>query len=179
MTARRAIGSAILAVGGIAVLILLRQGPEDPPSSAVRDWSRIASGRLHLEMRSTSPAAVSRFFVERGIPFRVEPETLALPGFGLSGARVHAMDGRPSALAVYRDSQYRIVVCQRFEGRLEELPRPDRIFPRGPVKVHLYRSRRGSAVFRQDGSVIWSLASDVSEEEIVRLALNGKLGSGR
>lgn len=130
-------------------------------------------------MRSASPAAVSRFFVERGLPFRVDPETLALPGFRLSGARVHAMGGRPSALAVHRDSRNRIVVGQRFEGRLEDLPRPHRIFPRGPVKVHLYRSRRGSAVFWQDGSVTRSLASDVSEEEIVRLAPSGKLESGR
>jgi hypothetical protein len=179
LTARRAIGSAILAAAGIAVLILARRGPEDPPSSAVRDWARIASGRLHLEMRSTSPAAVSRFFLERGLPFRVDPETLALPGFRLSGARVHVMAGRPSALVVHRDPRNRIVVCQRFEGRLEELPSPDRVFLRDPAKVHLYRSSRGSAVFWQDGSVTRSLASDVSEEELVSLALNGKLGSGR
>jgi len=160
-------------------LVVSRRPSGDPPSRAVRDWSRIASGRLHLEMRSTSPAAVSRFFVERGLPFRVDPEMLALPGFRLSGARVHTMDGRPSALAVHRDARNRIVVCQTFVGRLEELPPPDRIFPRGPVKVHLYRSRRGSAAFWQDGSVTWSLASDVSEEELVRLALLGKLESGR
>lgn len=166
-------------VAAALFLVVSRRPSGDPPSRAVRDWSRIASGRLHLEMRSTSPAAVSRFFVERGLPFRVDPETLALPGFRLSGARVHTMDGQPSALAVYRDARNRIVVCQTFEGRLEGLPRPDRIVPRGPVKVHLYRSRRGSAAFWQDGSVTWSLASDVSEEELVRLALHGKLESGR
>lgn len=168
-----------LAATATFLLILSRRPPEDAPAAAIRDWSRIVSGRLHLEMRSTSPAAVSRFFVERGLPFRVDPETLALPGFRLSGARVHTMDGQPSALAVHRDARNRIVVCQTFEGRLEELPRPDRIFPRGPVKVHLYRSRRGSAAFWQDGSVTWSLASDVSEEELVRLALHGKPESGR
>lgn len=166
-------------IAAVAAVLVLRRPPEDAPGSAIRDWSRIASGRLHLEMRSTSPAAVSRFFVERGVPFRVEPEALALPGFRLSGARVHAMDGRPSALAVHRDARNRIVVCQTFEGRLEELPRPDRVFLRDPVKVHLYRSRQGSAVFWQDGSVTRSLASDVSGEELARLALHRNLGSGR
>lgn len=161
------------------MLVLWRLAtPEDPASSAVRDWSRITSGRLHLDMRSTSPAAVSRFFVERGFPFRVERETLALPGYRLVGARVHEIGGRPSTLAVYRDARNKIVVCQGFEGSVEELPRPDRIFLRDPVRVHLYRSRRNRAAFWQDGPVTWSLASDVPEEELVRLALHGKLESG-
>ena len=123
-------------------------------------------------MRSARPSAVSGFFVEKGLPFRVEPGTIALPGYQLVGARVHAIGGRPSALAVHRDARNKIVVCQRFEGRVEELPRPDRIFVRGGAKVHGYRSRRANAVFWQDGPVVRSLASDVPERELARLALS-------
>lgn len=123
-------------------------------------------------MRSTSPSAVSEFFVERGVPFPVDPRSLALPGYRLVGARVHGIGGRSSALAVHRDARNKIIVCQRFEGRVEELARPDRIFVRGAGKVHLYRSRRGSAVFWQDGAVTRSLASDVPGEELVRLAFS-------
>jgi hypothetical protein len=171
--ARRGI-TAVIAVAAavIAVLVLSRRPPEDPPSAAVRDWSRIASGRLHVDMRSTSPSAVSRFFVEGGLPFRVEPGTLALPGYRLVGARVHAIGGRPSALAVHRDARNKIVVWQTFEGRVQELPRPDRIFLRNAERVHLYRSRRARAIFWQDGAVIRSLASDLPEEEIVRLVFS-------
>ncbi|HZI66391.1 MAG TPA: hypothetical protein VFF17_07485 [Thermoanaerobaculia bacterium] len=165
---------AAVAVGVIAVLVLSRRTSETPPVSAVRDWSRIASGRLHLDMRSKIPAAVSGFFRERALPFRVEPRTLALPGYQLVGARVHSIGGRTSALAVHRDARNKIVVCQRFEGRVEELPRPDRIFVRGAGKVQVYRSRRGGAVFWQEGGVIRSFASDVSEKELVRLAFSEK-----
>lgn len=172
--AHRGITSVIaVAVAGIAVLVLSRRAPpRDPPSSAVRDWSRIASGRLHLDMRATSPSAVSRFFVERGLPFRVEPGALALPGYRLVGARVHAIGGRPSALAVHRDARNKIVVCQRFEGRVEELPRPDRVVLRNGERVRLYRDRGATAVFWQDGAVIRSLSADLPEEEIVRLAFS-------
>lgn len=144
----------------------------------MRDWSRIASGRLHLDVRSTSPSAVSRFFVERGLPFRVEPGALTLPGYRLVGARVHAIGGRPSALAVHRDARNKIVVCQRFEGRVEDLRRPDRVVLRNSERVHLYRSRGGMAVFWQDGAVTRSLASDLPEEEIVRLALSAAFHAG-
>jgi len=156
----------------VTLLVLSRRPPEDPPSSAVRDWSRIASGRLHLDMRSTSPSAVSRFFAERRLPFRVEPGALALPGYRLVGARIHAIGGLPSALAVHRDARNKIVVCQTFEGRVEELPRPDRAVLRSGGRVHLYRSRRARAIFWQDGAVTRSLASDLPEEEIVRLAFS-------
>ena len=164
-----------LAAAATLLLVPFRRTPGDPPSSAVRDWSRIATGRLHLEMRSTSPAAVSRFFVERGIPFRVDPESLALPGFGLSGARVHAVGGRPSALAAHRDARNKIVVCQRFEGRVEKLPRPDAVVVRDGTRVHVYRSRRGRAVLWRDGAVIRSLASDLPEDALVRLAFSAAL----
>ena len=155
-----------------SALFLSRQSSESLPSAAVRDWSRIASGRLHLEMRTKIPAAVSGFFLERALPFRVEPGTLALPGYQLVGARVHSIGGRTSALAVHRDRRNRIVICQRFEGRVEELPRPDRVVVRGAGEVRLYRSRRGGAIFWQEGGVIRSLASDVSDRELERLAFS-------
>jgi predicted oxidoreductase (fatty acid repression mutant protein) len=90
----------------------------------------------------------------------------------LVGARVHAIGGRPSALAVHRDARNKIVVWQTFEGRVQELPRPDRIFLRNAERVHLYRSRRATTIFWQDGAVIRSLASDLPEEEIVRLVFS-------
>lgn len=170
---RRGILSVIgVAAGVIAVLVLSRRSSEDLPSSAVRDWSRIASGRLHLDMRSANPSAVAGFFVERALPFRVGAGTIPLPGYRLVGARVHSIGARPSALVVHRDARNKIVLCQRFEGRVEELPRPDRTFVRDGNKVHLYRSRRRNAVFWQDGAVIRSLASDLPGEELARLALS-------
>ncbi len=161
-----------LAVAATLLLVLSRRAPEDLPSSAVRDWSRIASGRLHLDMRSTSPSAVSRFFLERGVSFRIEPGTIALPGYRLVGARVHAIGGRRSALAVHRDARNKIVVCQMFEGRVEELPRPDRVVLSNGESVRLYRSRGGRAVFWQDGTLTRSLASDLPEHQLVRLAFS-------
>ena len=170
---RRGILSAVgVAVGVLAVLLLSRRPSGDAPSAALGDWYRIASGRLHLEIRSANPSAVSGFFVERALPFAVEPGTVPLPGYRLIGAHVRAIGGRPSALAVHRDARNKIVVCQRFVGRVEELPRPDRTFARGAVKVHLHRFRRGNVVFWQDGAVIRSLASDVPGEELVRIAFS-------
>ena len=177
---RRGITSVIaVAAAVITVLILSRRAPpENPPSSAARDWYRIASGRLHLDMRSTSPSAVSRFFVERGLPFRVDPGALSLPGYRLVGAHVHAVGGRRSALVVHRDARNKIVVCQTFEGRVEDLPRADRVVLRNGARVHLYRLPGAAAAFWHDGTVTRSLASDLPEEEVVRLAFSATLPAG-
>jgi hypothetical protein len=123
-------------------------------------------------MRTTIPSAVSGFFVDRALPFRVDSGTLVLPGYRVVGARVHAIGGRVSALGVHRDARNKIVVCQRFEGRVHELPRADRTVLRDPAELYLYRSRRARAVFWQEEGLIRSLASDVPEEELVGLAMS-------
>ena len=174
---RRAIritAAAAIAATVLALLFLARPRRLDP-SSVARDWERIASGRLSLELRSDSPTAVSRFFSERGVGFPVPPDSLEIPGYRLVGARVHALAGRPSALYVYRSAAGTMLVCQMYRGRVAELAPGAQLLRRGNARLCVFRASGTSQVFWQDGEIVCALASDIAADEVVRIAFSKAL----
>ncbi len=168
--ARRIVAFLAAAAAAVAILLLSPQ-PTDPPASAARDWERWTSGRLHLELRSESPHAISRFFAERGIAFPVPAGTLEVPGYRLVGARIHSLAGRRSAFYVYRNARNKILVCQMYEGSVADLPRGARVVARGGARLYAFRASGLTQVFWQDGRVVCALVSDIAPEELARIAL--------
>lgn len=153
-----------------AVFLLARPQPSDLPSSAAHDWRRWTSGRLHLELRSQSPTAVSSFFSQRDIGFPVEPESLEIPGYRLVGARAHSFAGRISALSVYRGGRDQTLVCQMYEGRVGDLPTGGRVVERGDARFYVFQASDLTQVFWQDGPLVCAIVSDITAEELVQLA---------
>jgi anti-sigma factor RsiW len=162
---------AAAAAAVVAVFFLARPQRTDPFSQAARDWKSWKSGTLHLEIRSENPAALSRFFSERGIGFPVAAASLKIPGYRLIGARVHSLAGRPSAFSVYRGRDGEILVCQMYEGPLGVLPAGSRVVESGGVRVHAFERSNLSVVLWQDGPIVCALVSDGAFEDVVRLAL--------
>src|SRR2546427_8170509 len=78
--------------------------------------------------------------------------------------------GRPSALFAYRGPEGRDLVCQMYEGRLEELPRSDDVREHNGITFQVYRAGRLTVVFWQEGAVVCVLASDAEAETVIQLA---------
>jgi anti-sigma factor RsiW len=162
---------ATAAAAIVAIVLLSIPRGTDLPSSAAHDWKRWTSGRLHLEVRSASPQAISRFFGDRGVSFPVPAEMIALPGYRLLGARVHFLAGRRSTFSVHRGRNNETVVCQMYEGLVGDLPAGGRVVESGGARVLVFRASDLTQVFWQDGPVVCVLVSDAAPEEIVRIAL--------
>jgi hypothetical protein len=110
------------------------------------------------------------YFRERGIPFRTRVFDLAMMGYSLVGGRAHELNGKPSALFVYRGPGGRILVCQMFPGQISELPRSSDIRRHGDFTFRVYRRDRQTLVFWQEGDVTCVLASEGDPEELIQLA---------
>jgi hypothetical protein len=170
--ARRFAALAVAAAAAIAIALFSIPRATDLPSAAAQDWKRWTSGRLHLELRSGSPQAISRFFADRGVDFPVPSETIGIPGYHLLGARVHSLAGRKSTFSVYRGRRNETVVCQMYEGSVGDLPAGGRILESGGVRVLVFQASDLTQVFWQDGPIVCVLVSDAPPEEIVRIALD-------
>lgn len=140
------------------------------PSAVARDYSRFRSGALPLESTLTRADALEAFFRERGIPFRTRVLDLAMMRYQLAGGRAHRLDGRPSALFVYRGEGGRTLVCQMYEARIEELPPPADVRDHRGFRFQLYREGDVTVVFWQEGAVVCVLAGDFGEREVLALA---------
>jgi anti-sigma factor RsiW len=164
-----ALSAAAAAIAAIVFLAISRE--DDPPSAAARDWKRWKSGRIHLELQSGSAAAISHFFADRGVPFRVPTEMIVLSGYRLLGARVHSLVGRTSTFSVYRGRRNETVICQMYEAVLGDLPAGGRVVERDGARFFVFRASDLTQVFWQDGPIVCVLVSDSPPEELVRLAL--------
>jgi hypothetical protein len=174
LDARRAWRFAALAAAAaaiVAITLLSISEKADPASAAARDWKRWTSGRVHLELRSGSPQAISRFFADRGVAFPVSSEMIALPGYRLLGARVHSLDGRRTTFSVYRGRNNETLVYQMYEGVLGDLPGGGRVFESDGARLLVFRASDLTQVFWQEGPVVCVLVSDAPPEELVRVVL--------
>src|SRR5437867_10025873 len=120
----------LAAAAAAAVVILVSRGPRDLPSAVGRDFAAYGRAALSLDTASGDGPALERYFARRGLAFRTRVFDLGMMGYRLVGARLHRLDGRPSALFAYRGAADRTLVCQMFEGSLHELPQG------GEARVH-------------------------------------------
>ena len=90
--------------------------------------------------------------------------------YGLIGGRVHELQGRPTALYVYRGPDGRVVLCQMLLGALEELPPADETYEERGFTFRVYRRGGRPAVFWLEGQVLCILVSDMPSPELLALA---------
>ena len=168
---RRLVFAAGLAASVLVVasLFLLRRPPA-LPASVAKDYEVYRAGGVSLELRTPDPAALSRFFAERGVTFRTRVLDLGMMGYRLVGGRVHHLRGRTSAFFVYEGPGKRIAVCQMFEGSISDLPTGATVREQGGIVMRAYRVGGTSVAFWQEGNVVCVLASDLAVEDLMRLA---------
>ncbi len=159
----------LLSVGGALWLIRRRPGA-GLPAAVARDYRLLQSGELPLEIQTASVAQVETFFRERGVAFRTRVLDLAMMNYRIQGGRVHRIDGQPSALFVYRGEGGKVLVCQMYPGRLEQLPEAEEVRTHRGFRFQIYRAESITLAFWQEGEVVCVLAGDFGHEEVVGLA---------
>jgi anti-sigma factor RsiW len=139
-----------------------------------RDFEAIDQGALALDVRTQAGAELEAFFAGRdggqAVP-RVRVIDLAMMGFTLEGGRRHVIAGRGSALYTYRGASGRRIVCQMFEGRLDELPSTSDVRESRGFSFHVFDERGLTLVFWQEGSIVCVLAARLPTEDVVALAM--------
>jgi anti-sigma factor RsiW len=162
-----------------AALVLLLSWPPrgDLADAVANDFAAYSSGALELDLRSSDGEAVESLFAAGGIEFRTRVFDLGMMRYQLVGGRIHRLDTRASALFAYRGPEGRDLVCQMYEGRLGELPRPDEVRQHDDITFQVYRAGRLTLVFWQEGEVVCVLASDAESEAVIQLAY-AKAGKG-
>lgn len=167
---RRWAGAGALLAAGLVVLLLALPSRTDFPDAVARDFTDYSSGRLALDLRSSKGEAVESLFAARGIDFPTRVFDLGMMQYQLVGGRIHRLRSRPSALFAYRGPEGRDLVCQMYEGRLAELPRPDEVRRHDGITFQVYRAGGLTLVFWQEGAVVCVLASDAESEAVIQLA---------
>jgi len=164
-----AAAGALLAAVALALLVVAL--PRANFADAVaRDFTEYSGGRLALDVRSSDGAAVESLFASGGIGFPARVFDLGMMQYRLAGGRIHRLRDRPSALFAYRGPAGRDLVCQMYEGRLGDLPRPDEVRQHNGITFQVYRARGLTLVFWQEGAVVCVLASDAESEAVIQLA---------
>src|SRR5437867_12261455 len=153
-----------------AIVLLVSRGPRDLPSAVGRDFAAFGRATLSLDTASDDGPALERYFARRGLRFRTRVFDLGMMGYGLVGARVHRLAGRSSALFVYRSHDDRTLVCQMFEGTLDELPRGGETRVHDGIEFRVFSEDGVTLVFWTEGSVVCGLVSDGPREDVVQLA---------
>src|SRR5213593_121160 len=153
-----------------AVVILVSRGPRDLPSAVARDFAAYGRAVLSLDTASSNGPALERYFARHGLAFRTRVFDLGMMGYRLVGARLHRLDGRPSALFAYRGAADRTLVCQMFEGSLHELPQGGEARVHDGIEFRIFQEHGLTIVFWMEGSVVCVLVSDAPGEAVVQLA---------
>jgi len=135
-----------------------------------RDFAGYRDARLALELRTGDPAALERFFAERGIAFPTRVFDLAMMRYRLAGGRVHRVAGRPSAFFAYAGPDATPLICEMYRGTLAELPGAAERHVHDGITFRIYRVGVVTLVFWQEGAVVCVLASEGNTDEVVQLA---------
>jgi anti-sigma factor RsiW len=156
--------------GGAAFWLVSRSRGGTLPRSVARDYARFRAGQLPLEIEASPPTQVEALFRRRGLAFRTRVFDLSMMNYRVRGGRVHRLEGRPSALLVYEGGNGNLLVCQMYQGSLDQLP------PGGEIRSHrgftfrIYRQANVTSVFWQEGDVTCVLAGDIDGEQVIALA---------
>jgi anti-sigma factor RsiW len=167
---RRALVGGGLAAAAVLVLLLLSRGAEDITAAAAEDLVDYRTGMLALELETTDPPALEQYFTDAGLRFTTRVFDFGMMGYRLTGGLAHRLAGRTSALFAYRGADGRNLVCQMFEGRIDELPAAYDERENNGIRFRIYRAGDLTLVFWQEGAVLCVLASDGPAEEAIQLA---------
>ncbi|MGH7553650.1 MAG: anti-sigma factor family protein [Longimicrobiales bacterium] len=167
---RRVAIAAALGAAAVLVLLLRRPSRDDVILGAAEDFAQVRAGVLAMDVETADPATLERHFGEAGIRFPTRVFDFGMMGYRLTGGRVHRIEGRQSALFTYRSENGQNVVCQMYEGRLEELPPPVEERENNGIRFRIYRVEGVTLVFWQEGRLVCVLTSEGDAEEAIQLA---------
>ncbi len=143
----------------------------DLPSVVAQDFRAYQAEKLPLTLQTGEVKALERFFTASGLAFNTRVFDLGMMNYRLVGGRIHQLNGRPSALFVYRGPAGQSLLCQMYPGLVTELPPPTAgLRENNGIRFYLYRVNGLTAVFWQEGAVTCVLTSDIAPEEVVQLA---------
>jgi anti-sigma factor RsiW len=165
-------GVAAAAALLVAVWTISRLAAPSLPDRVASDYQAYRAGRLGLAVQTHDVAAIEAYFRREGITFQTRVFDLRMMQFEALGGRVHRLDGRPSALLVYRGPDGRPLVCQMYEGQTTELPAPARRLTHKGVEFRVYEKDGLTLVFWQepDGRVTCVLVGDGDPQAVISLA---------
>ncbi len=162
---------AAAAVLGLALLtFVLRPSPEPLPSAVAQTMLDYERGRFALELVTADVAELERFFGRRGIRFSTRVLDLRMMQFELVGGTVHELAGRPTVAFAYSGPAGLQVLCQMYEGSLDELPPTADIRSHGGIEFRVFEVGRVKLAFWREGDLICVLASTGDLEGLVGLA---------
>ncbi len=154
----------------VSVLLWTAQRPAGLPGAVARDFAEFQAGALPLDLRTTEPRELERFFASSGAAFETRVFDLGMMSYRVVGGRVHRVQGRPSALFVYQGPGDARLLCQMYEGTLDELPPAAETLEHNGIPFRVYRRNGVTAVFWPEGKVICVLVSDLDPADVIRLA---------
>lgn len=167
---RWALTAGLLAAAAILMIVLGRSTAPTVPAEVAAHFAQVRAGAIALDTATGDVAALEAFFRRVGIRFPTRVFDFGMMGYELAGGRVHSVAGRQSALFAYRAAEGRRVICQMYEGRLDELPAAAESVEHDGITFRVYREGSLTLVFWQEGGVVCVLASDGGAEEAIALA---------
>ncbi len=169
---RWALGFGLAATVAVAtVLLWSARTPARLPGAVAQDFAEFQAGRLALELRTTAPRELEHLFASHPKGLATAVYDLAMMGYPLAGGRVHRLQGRPTTLAAYEGPDGSKVLCEMYEGALNELPAAAETVTHGGIDFRVYRQQGITAVFWQEGKVICVLISDMASDRLLKLAI--------
>lgn len=158
--------------GAAAVLVAALFWPTSEPSLpalAARAFDDAVAGRIDMGSPAAD-AATAQAYLEPRVTFPVRVFDLGMMGYTIAGARVHALNGRATALWVYRGTAGSLV-CEMYRGVTADLPRAAESRDVNGITFHIYHEGGGTQVFWQEGDVVCVLSSTIPSEDVVQLAV--------
>ncbi len=140
------------------------------PALVAQDYRAYRDGGLALDIRSTAVSDVEAFFERSPLGFTTRVFDLGMMQYTVQGGRVHRLDGRASALFVYRGPDGQPIVCQMYPGVAADLPPPAMTRSHDGIDFQIYQVEGVTVVFWQEGSVMCVLAGEGPAEAIIELA---------
>lgn len=167
---RWAAAAALAALVVLAVWVLPRWPPADVPGAVAADYRGVHAGALALGVRSADVAVIEAWFRREGLRFETRVFDLGMMQYTAVGGRIHAVNGQPSALFVYRGPAGQTLVCQMYEGRIIDLPAPTSRVSRNGIDFFVFRREGLTMVFWQEGDLVCVLAGEGDPQVVIDLA---------
>jgi anti-sigma factor RsiW len=162
--------AAVLVLIAAALIYFLERRP-DLASQVAKDYQRLKTGTMPLELRTNNVQDLEKFYTEHGMPFHVTVYDLSMMKYELVGGSIHQFtDSRKAAVYVYRGENNEFVICEMYLGTPSELPEDAALREHNYKSFHIYKRNGLTAVFWPEDEVMCVLVSDIDPERIIQLA---------
>jgi anti-sigma factor RsiW len=153
----------------VTIVVMLQRRRMDFPAEAVSAYTAVDTGEIRLELITSDVQELERWFNSQ-LDFPSRVLDLGMMGYHLVGGRVSSVGPRRSALFVYRHDRGELLVCEMYEGRVEELPAGAERRTHNDIEFFIFQRNDITAVFWPEGGVVCVLTSRAPRDEVLSLA---------